>query len=47
VYNAANKNLCGKPLSNPCNMSPTKSIVPPNLAPSAQEKGKKHKKGRK
>ncbi|XP_045799285.1 pollen receptor-like kinase 2 [Trifolium pratense] len=41
---SGNKALCGKPLSNPCNKSPTNSIVNPNSAPSTQGKGKKHKK---
>lgn len=44
LCNAANKGLCGKPLSNPCNNSPTKSIVHPNQAPSSQGKQKKHTK---
>jgi len=40
---AANKGLCGKPLNNPCNTPPTKSIVQPNSASSTQGKRKKNK----
>jgi hypothetical protein len=40
---AANKGLCGKPLNNPCNTPPTKSIVQPNSDPSTQGKGKNKK----
>lgn len=41
---AANKGLCGKPLNNPCNIPPTKSIVQTNSAFSTQGNGKKNKK---
>lgn len=43
MCNAGNKGLCGKPL-NPCNISPTKSIVHPNSPPSTQGNRNKHKK---
>ncbi|CAI8605794.1 unnamed protein product [Vicia faba] len=40
---SGNKGLCGKPL-NPCNISPTISIVHPNSSPSTQGNRNKHKK---